>query len=248
VKLVAARGLIPAIPLALTAMVLVRTMPAKADTRDALDLITETAQKICNDVPTAGERQSVEANGDVKAALNGLLKRLGDIGVSGAGKYEAEQYVGVLQKDLAVVLRENSECKVTVLRLLIDRVMPQAEAASKEALAQDHAEALRRRLEAINPKLPVSIMCRTPANACEKFAYLLFDLLKKAGWPVSSPITTQQNNLILTPEQGIMIISTTFAALEMANALRSPDAGSYPAVVDRTANPDSIRINIGSLP
>ena len=249
VKLVSAGGLIPAIPLTLAAMVWAsRAMPAEADTRDALALIVEAAQKICNDVPTMGERQSIGVNGDVKAELNGLLKRLGDIGISGSGKYEADKYAGVLQHDLASALKENGECKLTVLRLLIDRVMPQAEAASKSALAQDQVEALRRRLEAITPKPPVSIMCRTPANACEKFAYFLFDLLKKSGWDVDPPITTQQNNLIITGEHGITIISTTFAAEEMANALRSPDAGAYPAVVERTANPNSIRINIGDLP
>src|SRR5437899_1004744 len=117
-------------------------MPAKADTRDALSLITEAAQKICNDVPTAGERQTIEVNGDVKAELNGLLKRLSDAGISGGGKYETEQYAGVLQKDLAMALKENSECKVTVLRLLIDRVLPQVGTTSKDVQAQDQAEAL----------------------------------------------------------------------------------------------------------
>jgi hypothetical protein len=42
---------------------------AYADTfKDALDEITDTAQKICNDIPTTGERQSVQ--------MNGMSKRL----------------------------------------------------------------------------------------------------------------------------------------------------------------------------
>lgn len=229
-------------------LVSARASIANANTEEALALITDTAQKICNDVPTAGERQSVEVNGNVKAELAGLLKKLGNVGVSGTGGYSSDEYAGLLQKDLAAALKDNSDCKLTVLKLLLDRVLPQTEATTRQAQAQDQAESLRRRLSAITPKFPVYIKCRTMANACEKLAYFFFDVLQKAGWQVAPPMTTQGDNVVITGEHGITIISSSFSAEELANALRSPDAGAYPAMLDPRGAADRILINIVDLP
>ncbi|MGD0105784.1 MAG: hypothetical protein ABSC06_17355 [Rhodopila sp.] len=207
------------------------------------------ADKICNVIPTTGERQSAEANGNVKAELNGLLKKLGDLGISGTGGYSAEEYAGVLQKDLANAIKNNSDCKLTVVRMLVDRVLPQAEAATKkQEQEQEHTEALRRRLSAVFPKLPVYIKCRTVSNTCEKLAYFFFDELNKAGWPVAAPATTQLHDLALTGERAIAIISSSLSADQIVLALRAPDAGAFPAMLNTQGPSDHILINIGDLP
>ncbi len=219
---------------------------ANADSHDALAAITDTAQKICNDVPTTGERQSVIVNGDVKAEINGLLKKLGDLGISGTGGYSSDEYAGVLQKDLAQALKNNSDCKLSVLTMPVDRMLPQAAAVTGQV--QDQAEALRRRMSAISPKLPVYIKCRTTANACEKVAYFFFDELNKAGWPVAPPATTQLHDLVITGEHGVTIVSASPSADQLALALRAPDAGAYPVMLEAREVGDHILINIGDLP
>jgi hypothetical protein len=45
----------------------------------ALELITNTADRICNIVSTKGDADSGEAKGNVAAQLNGLLSKLADI-------------------------------------------------------------------------------------------------------------------------------------------------------------------------
>jgi hypothetical protein len=70
----------------------IRTFPpltpdlARAENLDAqqkaLDLITNTADKICNVVSVRGEAKSSEVKGNVTAQLNGLASKLADIGVS----------------------------------------------------------------------------------------------------------------------------------------------------------------------
>ena len=238
-----------AFPVVLAGFCCASLSPARADTNSNLAAIADFANKICNDVPTTGGRQSVAANGNVKAELNGLIKKLGDVGISGTGGYSAEEYAGVLQKDLAEAIKNNSDWKLAVVKMLVDRVLPQAEAATKkQEQAQEKAEALRRRLSAISPKLPVYIKCRTMANACEKLAYFFFDELQKAGWQVAAPATAQLHDLAITGERGITVVSSNSSGDQLALALRAPDAGSFPAMLDAQGPAAHILINIGDLP
>jgi hypothetical protein len=80
----------------------------------ALDLITTTADKICNVVSTRGESQSSEAKGDIKVQLTGLASKLVDVGVSGAGAFKSEEYQNVLREQLAGTLANNASCKLQV--------------------------------------------------------------------------------------------------------------------------------------
>ena len=99
---------------------------ADATLTDALNAITDTAAKICNTVPTSGERDSAEVKGDVKAEVSGLLKKLGDLGISGTGRYTHDDYVGVVQEQLAAALKNNSDCRLTVFMALQGKLMPQS--------------------------------------------------------------------------------------------------------------------------
>jgi hypothetical protein len=89
--------------------------PGYADVNsDALKAITDTADRICGVVAAAGESQSVKVTGDLKAQLSGLAKRLADLGISGTGSFDADNYVGVLQSDLPTALGSLRECKLKV--------------------------------------------------------------------------------------------------------------------------------------
>jgi hypothetical protein len=89
----------------------------------ALSLITKTADGICNTVRDAGSSQSVKVKGDVKAQLNGLIKQLADLGISGAADFAADQYEGLLHADLATAMAKNAECKFNVFNKLQERMI-----------------------------------------------------------------------------------------------------------------------------
>lgn len=92
----------------------------------ALDIINKFADRLCTSVPTAGNTQNVELSGDAKADLNGVLKTLADLRVQGAFKYQESEYEGVLQNDLARLLRDRATCKQKVFEELQDKLIPAA--------------------------------------------------------------------------------------------------------------------------
>jgi hypothetical protein len=100
---------------------------ARAETLDAqqkaLNLITDTAHKICNDVSTSGEANSSEVKGNVTAQLRDLAAKLADIGVSGTGSITSEQYESVLRSDLAATLKDNAACKLKVFDTLQNKLL-----------------------------------------------------------------------------------------------------------------------------
>jgi hypothetical protein len=221
---------------------------ARADIGSDLHLITETANSICNVIPTTGERESVQVDGNVKAELSGLLKKLTDAGLSGSGKFTSEEYVGVLQKDLASALKNNADCKETVFKILQEKILPPSYSSEDSygwGFTPRQAEALRLRLQTIFPKSPVYIKCRTIANDCEKFAYVLYDVLLRAGWPVAPPMTTQGDNISITGERGIKVISSSSSAGQLTNALQARDVGGLPATLEAQGDDQHILINIG---
>lgn len=89
----------------------------------ALALITKTADEICSIVNHAGSSQSLKVKGDVRAQLNGLIRQLADLGISGAADFTADQYEGVIQADLASSIQRNSECKLKVFDKLSDKMI-----------------------------------------------------------------------------------------------------------------------------
>jgi len=91
---------------------------APLDAQQAMDLITNTADRICNVVSTKGDAESSEAKGEVKAALSGLAAKLADVGVSSSGSINSDQYQNVLRQDLASTLKNNAECKLKVFDTL----------------------------------------------------------------------------------------------------------------------------------
>jgi hypothetical protein len=93
-------------------------------TEKALRLITDTADKICNTIPLEGEHRTLMLHGTAKAELNGLLKKLTDLGIQGSANYSSEEYTNVLQADLAKALQDNTNCKLTVFTSLQKKLIP----------------------------------------------------------------------------------------------------------------------------
>lgn len=92
--------------------------------RTALKDITDAAERICNSIPLSGTSQSAELSGQAKAEVNGVIKRFADLGIQGAGKYQASEFSNVLQRDLAQAIQQNANCKQTVFSVLVDRMIP----------------------------------------------------------------------------------------------------------------------------
>jgi hypothetical protein len=89
----------------------------------ALAAITDAADRICASVPIEGSGTNVQLTGEAKAKLDGVVKKIADLGIEGAGKYESEEYKGLLRQDLAAGLKSNSDCKLTVLKVLQEKMI-----------------------------------------------------------------------------------------------------------------------------
>lgn len=82
--------------------------------KKALDIISEFAEKLCKDVPITGSAENLELTGDAKAELNKILKKIADVGIKGAVKYQKSEYQGLLQKDLAQIITSERNCRLAV--------------------------------------------------------------------------------------------------------------------------------------
>src|SRR5262249_62047213 len=86
------------------------------DQTRALKVIGDAAERICSSVSTSGSSQNVELSGEAKAELAGVIKNVAELGIKGAGKYESADYNNVLQKDLAAIIKQNTNCRQTVFQ------------------------------------------------------------------------------------------------------------------------------------
>jgi hypothetical protein len=105
---------------------------ASLDPAQATELITNTADRICNVVLTHGEARSSEVRGEIKAQLSGLASKLADAGVSGAGSIVTEKYENVLRQDLASMLNSNAQCKLRVFEDLQSKLIPNSASEKNE--------------------------------------------------------------------------------------------------------------------
>jgi parallel beta-helix repeat protein len=94
-----------------------------ADNEQALKQITDAAERLCGTVATTGSANTLKVKGDIRAELNGLVKKLADLGVKGAGEIETTSYEGVVQQELTTALRDVRECKLKVFQLLEDKLI-----------------------------------------------------------------------------------------------------------------------------
>lgn len=103
----------------------------------ALDMIADFADRLCNSVPTEGTSQNLELSGQAKAELTGVLKAVSDLGIEGAAKYQKSTYQGVLQRDLASLLKNSANCRLEVWKDLKDRLLPSTSGSSRAPSGDD---------------------------------------------------------------------------------------------------------------
>lgn len=106
--------------------VLITPLTARGETlgaAEALGLITQTADRICNAVSTQGSSQSAEAKGQINAQLRGLTSKFIDAGGSVSADVNRESYQNVLRQDLASVINNNTACRERVFNSLQSKLL-----------------------------------------------------------------------------------------------------------------------------
>jgi hypothetical protein len=106
------------------ALTIVTTPAFASDQKKALEEIASFAERICNSAPVKNGTEELELSIGAKADLTGLLKKVADLGVTGAAKYKKVNYVGVLQTDIAKLLSKDADCKRKISDKLIDKLIP----------------------------------------------------------------------------------------------------------------------------
>jgi branched-chain amino acid transport system substrate-binding protein len=92
--------------------------------KKALDIIREFADNVCFKIPVVGKKSNFQLSGEAKAELDGILKRLSDLGLKISGEYKNDAYFGVLQNDLANSIKESNDCKLSVISMILDKFLP----------------------------------------------------------------------------------------------------------------------------
>jgi hypothetical protein len=105
----------------------------------ALDQISESAAAICGDFDRGGFQRSAEANVAAEAELEGLIGRLLNLGVEGAGQIQSERYANVLQDQLGEELKNNRACRLKIWNDLIIgiSVAPESQTGGPEQVPSD---------------------------------------------------------------------------------------------------------------
>jgi hypothetical protein len=83
-----------------------------------LDMIANTADRICGVVKEKGSATSAEARGVIRAELRGLASLTGTFGIG------SDEYQGVVREQLGAVLRTNADCKFKVFLVLQEKLLP----------------------------------------------------------------------------------------------------------------------------
>ncbi len=86
--------------------------------QQALAQIIKTANEICQSAPLEETSRGIDLKGDANAKLGGLVGKLADLGIAGAGEYQTNRSLGVLQKDLIIAIQSANGCKLEVFRTL----------------------------------------------------------------------------------------------------------------------------------
>ena len=91
----------------------------------ALNIILQFAKNLCDSdqVNGTGHTQKSIIKNETSAKLGDLLNNLVQIGFARKTTLERTDYVGVLQKDLAPLLAQQTNCKQTVFYALKDRIL-----------------------------------------------------------------------------------------------------------------------------
>jgi hypothetical protein len=90
----------------------------------ALKEIRETAADICYTVQQEGQQSESELSGKVQAQLNGVITKLAQLNLEGAGKLRNQQYQGVVREEVASTLKHSADCRKDVFDKLVALMIP----------------------------------------------------------------------------------------------------------------------------
>jgi len=69
--------------------------------QEALDIILDFAVRLWITISLTGEANSFELSGEAEAEVSALLKKIANLGIERAAKFQTSGWQGVLQQDLA---------------------------------------------------------------------------------------------------------------------------------------------------
>jgi hypothetical protein len=90
----------------------------------ALNYIADYADRTCSKIPLEGSSKDVRLSAEGRADLNEFLKKFADIGGGASIVSRDIEYQGVLQKQLADSIKDSSNCKLNVLKILREKMLP----------------------------------------------------------------------------------------------------------------------------
>jgi len=102
----------------------------------ALNMIADFADRLCKDIPLQGHGDNLELTGSAKAELNGIIKKLANLGLDGAIKYQNTEYEGLLQKDLVSALKDSTNCRLQIWNDLKDKLISSSTSTIDQATAR----------------------------------------------------------------------------------------------------------------
>lgn len=127
-----------------------------ATTKQALHLISDFADDFCKTPPLEGGTKDVTLSLGAKTELNRILKKVANLGVEGAAKYQSEHYNGLLQKDLVNALKDSSNCRLEIWRDLKDKLLAKKPKSAPPGKAKAATTASDKKLQAQIEKLKQS--------------------------------------------------------------------------------------------
>ena len=89
----------------------------------ALGIIATFASELCGAIPLNGKYDNLELSGNAKADLSNVVKKVVDLGIEGAAKYQTGEYNGLLQADLIKSLKDSKDCKLQVWSDLKEKLL-----------------------------------------------------------------------------------------------------------------------------
>lgn len=106
----------------------------------AINLIIETADRICVTIDPSGSSHVTEFSGEANVELSKILKVLADLGFKGAVKYQESGHQGVLREDLIEAINAHHNCKLAVFNKLEAKlIMPVTQSSSGEQNEKEQA-------------------------------------------------------------------------------------------------------------
>lgn len=176
--------------------------------------ITDTADRICGTVASAGSTHDNNVKGQISADVNALSKKVAELGFSVAADTKSKEYSGLQQGDLLEALKDQRECKKYVLDVLLKSF---SLAAPQAALPQKMGELVFTAERA-------AIKLVSPVNSVGKAtvsALLSFSVLNKGNRPISIAFAEDYYHLQIVYDDATAITSNgcqcTFSGIKFCD-------------------------------